>query len=141
MKPALFIAASAAVVLLLGLVHLVYTFHGPKLRPRNAALQAAMQADSPRISQQTTMWGAWVSFNASHSLGAILFGLVYGHLACAMPAALFGSRFLCGLGLAMLLAYVALGLRYWFRVPLVGVSMASLLFVGGLLAHALRAGG
>jgi hypothetical protein len=27
------------------------------------------------------MWKAWVGFNASHSYGAILFGLVYGYLA------------------------------------------------------------
>lgn len=141
MKPSLLIAASAAIVLALGLVHLLYTFHGTKLLPRDPAVRAAMQADSPRISRQTTMWGAWVGFNASHSLGAILFALLYGYLACTQPALLFGSWFLRAVGLGLLLSYVGLGMRYWFNVPLIGVAMSSLLFAGGLVAHALGSGG
>lgn len=132
----LLIACAAAIVLVLGLVHLAYTFHGPKLTPRAAGLQAAMEADSPHISRRTTMWGAWISFNASHSLGAILFGLLYGYLACALPQVLLGSPFLCAVGLGLLLAYVALGWCYWFSVPLTGVSIAALLFAGGLALQA-----
>jgi hypothetical protein len=64
----LLVAASAAILLLLGLVHLLFTFHGPKLLPRDAALQKRMQEVSPVITRQTTMWKAWVGFNASHSV-------------------------------------------------------------------------
>lgn len=42
------IAASAAVVLLLGLIHLVYTFHGRRLHPRDAELEARMR-DAPLV--------------------------------------------------------------------------------------------
>jgi hypothetical protein len=38
-----FIAGSAAIIMLLGLIHPVYTFHGPKLMPRDRDLQARMQ--------------------------------------------------------------------------------------------------
>lgn len=134
-RASLLVACSGTIVLALGLVHLLYTFHGPKLTPRDAGLKAAMQADSPQISRQTTMWRAWISFNASHSIGAILFGLLYGYLACARPEVLWGSAFLCGLGLAVLLSYVGLGWLYWFRVPFTGVVVSALLFTAGLIGR------
>ena len=99
------IAASAGIILLLGLVHLVYTFSGTKLHPRDAALQARLKEVSPIITRETTMWKAWVGFNASHSYGAILFGLVYGYFALAHPAFLFQSAFLLLLGLLLLAGY------------------------------------
>src|ERR1700733_4332887 len=57
---------SASVVLLLGVVHLVYTFWGPNLTPRDPALQVSMRQISPVITKETTMWRCWVGFNASH---------------------------------------------------------------------------
>jgi hypothetical protein len=117
MLPGILVALSASVILLLGVLHLLYTFPGPKLRPRDAALQSAMQAVSPVISTETTMWKAWVGFNASHSLGAILFGLVYGYLAAMQPELLFGSAYLLLVGLAMLVGFFLLGRRYWFSIP------------------------
>jgi len=128
----LLVAAAAALVLALGLIHLLYTFHGPKLTPRAVGLRAAMEATSPRISSATTMWRAWVGFNASHSLGAILFGLVYGYLACTLPEVLFASRFLCALGMGVLLSYATLGWFYWFSVPFAGVVISALLFAAGI---------
>jgi len=122
------IAASAAIVLLLGLTHLVYTFYGPKLLPRDRELQMRMQEVSPVITRQTTMWKAWVGFNASHSYGAILFGAVYGYLALLHSAFLFQSTFLLLLGLLLLFGYVFLAKRYWFRVPLAGILLATLLY-------------
>ena len=137
MLASLLICASAAVILALGLVHLLYTFFGTKLLPRDAALLSAMQAASPNLTRKTTMWRAWVGFNASHSLGAILFGLLYIHFAVWQPALLFNSPFLCGLGLACLLAYLWLGWRYWFSVPFRGIALATLLFTAGWVASRL----
>jgi hypothetical protein len=61
---------SASIVLTLGVVHLAYTFWGPQLTPRDPALQVSMSRISPVITKETTMWRAWVGFNASHSIGA-----------------------------------------------------------------------
>ena len=36
-----------------------------------------------RHTKETTMWRCWVGFNASHSMGLILFGLAFGYLALA----------------------------------------------------------
>jgi len=139
--PAVLIAASAFVILALGSLHLLYTFHGPRLLPRDPALQTAMQAVSPRITRQTTMWRAWLGFNASHSTGAILFGLVYGYLALLQPGVLFSSWFLCAVGLAHLFGYAWMGMRFWFSVPFRGSVLAAALFAAGIALHLLQAGG
>ena len=89
-----FITLSAAIALLLGLVHLLYTFHGSKLHPRDPDLIARMKTDSPRITSQTTIWRVWIGINATHSLCLILFGAVYGYLAMCHSEVLFNSAFL-----------------------------------------------
>ena len=63
-------ALSATIILTLGVVHLVYTFWGPMLTPRDPALQISMSQTSPVITKETTMWRCWIGFNATHSIGA-----------------------------------------------------------------------
>ena len=128
------VAASSAICLLLGLAHLLFTFHGRKLLPRDLSLQARMQEVSPVITRQTTMWKAWVGFNASHGCGLILFGAVYGYLALAHTVVLFQSAFLLSLGLVLLFGYVFLAKRYFFRTPLRCVILATLLYALALVA-------
>lgn len=120
---------SAAIVALLGLGHLILTFWGPKLLPRDSSLKEAMEQVSPVLTTQTTIWRAWMGFNASHSMGAILFGLVYGYLAVVHSDVLFQSAFLQVVGFAMLAAYVVLARLYWFRTPLVGTTLALACYV------------
>ena len=48
-----------------------------------------MQEMSLVITRETTMWKAWVGFNAGDSYGAILFGAVYGYLSLTHSAFLF----------------------------------------------------
>jgi hypothetical protein len=129
----LLVATSAAIILLLGLIHLLYTFHGTKLHPRDPVLVARLMEVSPIISRETTMWRAWIGFNASHSYGAILFGLSYGYLALVHSAFLFRCTFLLLLGLLLLGGYVFLGKRYWFSVPFRGIVLATILYVSALL--------
>lgn len=131
---ALLFASSATVVGLLGSIHLLYTFHSSKLHPRDAATSLAMQATHPVLTQETTVWRAVKGFNASHSLGAILFGLVFGYLATQYTGLLQESAFLQALGMGTLLAYLALARRYWFSIPRRGIALACVLFAAGLLA-------
>ena len=128
------VAASAAIPLALGTVHLAYTFSGPKLRPRDPALEARMAEVSPGISRQTTMWKAWVGFNASHSFSAILFGCVYGYLALAQPAVLFRSAFLATLGALFLAAYLVVARTYWFSAVLRWIAVSAVLYAAGIVA-------
>ena len=80
---------SASIIFTLGVAHLVYTFWGPMLTPRDPALQINMSQVAPVITKETTMWRCWVGSNASHSMGLILFGLVFGFLALAHGQVLF----------------------------------------------------
>ncbi len=130
---AVLIACSALVLLVLGLAHLLLTFRGSKLHPRDHALLISMQEKSPNITRQTTMWRAWIGFNASHSYGAILFGLTWSYLALLQPQLLFASWYLLSLGLVFLLAWLLLARRYWFVTPLLGTLLATALYGVGLV--------
>jgi hypothetical protein len=92
-----------------------------------------MQGATLRITRETTVWRAWIGFNASHSMAALLFGLVFGYLAAAHPELLFGSAFLLAVGLLMLGGLVVLAKRYWFSVPFVGVSVACACYVASVV--------
>lgn len=120
---------------MLGAVHLWYTFVGNKLHPRDDGLRERLDQVSPVITRETTMWKAWIGFNASHSYGAMLFGAVYGYLALVHDAFLFRSGFLLTLGLLALVAYAFLGKRYWFRVPFRGIVLAAALYAIALVIH------
>jgi hypothetical protein len=41
-----------------------------------------MSQIAPVITKEATMWRCWVGFNASHSMGLILFGLVFWRKHC-----------------------------------------------------------
>ena len=128
-------AASAGIILALGLIHLLYTFRGQKLHPRDDALKQRMKEVSPVITRETTMWKTWIGFNASHSSSAILFGLIYGYLALAHGAFLFHSPFLVLVGLLFLTGYVFLGKAYWFSIPFRGIVVSTALYAGALVAN------
>ncbi len=127
-------AASAAIVLVLGSLHALYTFRGQKLWPRDAALVQRMQEVSPVITRQTTVWRAALGFHASHSSGAILFGVLYLFLAFEPSHLLFSSGFLLCLGLAYLAVMVVLAKLYWFGVPFRGLALAAALYAVGIVA-------
>jgi hypothetical protein len=122
-------ALSAGIILTLGVLHLIYTFSGKKLTPRDPALQVRMAEVSPVITRQTTMWKAWIGFNASHSYGAILFGLVYGYLAVAHREVLFNSPFLLAVGFTTLGGWLFIGKSYFFSTPFRGIVIATMCYV------------
>jgi hypothetical protein len=139
MLPKLLMTVSSLVFLTLGTVHLVYTFSGTKLEPRDAELKVRMEAISPNVSGETTMWRAWLGFNASHSAGLIFFGLVYAYLAIFQTDVLFRSPFLLALGLAVIVAFVVLSKLYFFSVPFWGVLFGLFCYIGSVgLSRALK---
>ncbi|MEG3792605.1 hypothetical protein V1318_20995 [Lysobacter sp. CCNWLW3] len=133
MIAAILLAASAAVLLFLGTVHLIITFVGPKLRPRDPALEARMREVSPGITGQASMWDFWVGFNVSHSMAAILFGLIYGYLAIAQRELLFSSAYLLTVGALTLGGLFVVGKIYWFRAPLIGITISLLCYLAGVV--------
>ena len=123
---------SASIVFTLGVLHLVSTFWGSSLTPRDPALQISMSQSSPVMTNETTIWRCWVGFNASHSMGLILFGLFFGYLALAHGQLLFRSPFLLVVGLAMLVGFVVLCKFYFFSWPLKGISISLACYVASI---------
>jgi hypothetical protein len=126
--------ASAAVVFVLGLLHLIYTFWGSKLRPRDRELQAQMGRVSPVISNETTMWRCWIGVNSTHSMSLLLFGVMYGFLALAHPEILFRSAFLIAVGFATLCAFFVLAKLYFFSIPFAGITISLICFIASVVA-------
>ena len=127
----LLVAASAAVMGSLGGVHLLCTYRGRKLEPRDPGVREAMARSTLFITRETTVWRANKGFNASHSLSLIVFALEYGYLALRRPDVLASSPVLLVQGMLVLLAYLALCRRYFFTAPLLGTALACLLYASG----------
>src|SRR5687767_14028808 len=70
--------AGALPFVVLGTIHALVTprltTDSKGLSPRDPALREAMAKDTLLLTRRTNMWLAWVGFNLSHSLGAVLFG-------------------------------------------------------------------
>lgn len=124
---------SASIILALGVLHLVYTFWGPKLTPRDLELQVRMEQVSPVITNETTMWRCWIGFNSTHSMSLILFGVIYLFLAVRHSEFLFGSIFLLGVGLAMLGGLLVLAKAYFFSIPSAAVAVSLICYVASIV--------
>lgn len=130
------LTTGSLIIGVLGFIHLVYTFQTNKFEPRDEALGRSLREISPVLTPETSMWRAWIGFNASHSLGALLFAAVYGYLALFELDFLLSSIFLVGLSLVVLGSYLVLAWLYWFKVPFLGILVSTVLFsIGYVLAY------
>ena len=123
----------------LGALHAVFTLideRNPRwLTPDDPTVVTAMQNSKLRLSRgATTMWQAWISFNLTHSLAAMMLGA-----ACFIVAACFrifafppGALFALA-GASVLITIV--GLRYWFGVPRAGSLVATLCLLAAALLY------
>lgn len=125
---------SAAVIFALGTAHLIFTFVGPKLTPRDPALKIRMSEVSPVITKEATMWSFWIGFNISHSMAAMLFGLIYGFLAIAHGGLLFSSPYLLIVGLLTVGGLFVVGKVYWFSGPFIGISISLACYIASVIA-------
>lgn len=139
----LFFLLAAVPFVLLGFLHGLYTLRdtrGPvAFWPRAEGVREAMQQTTPLLTRRTSLWDAWMGFNFSHSLGAVLFGVVL--VVAGRTAETFEREAGLYLPLALLVValYLAIGLRYWFRSPLIGIAFgAACLVVSALLRLAGR---
>ena len=123
------IIIGAFIIGALGSIHLLYTFCTDKLYPREKTVKDAMENSSLVISKRTTMWKAWIGFNASHSLGAILLAAVYIPLAIGNFPAISNSLWFSNLPLLTSVSFLVLAKRYWFNIPLMGISVATACFI------------
>jgi hypothetical protein len=121
--------AGSSIFLGLGSLHLLYTFFTNKFSSRNKEMVEAMKISYPNLTNKTTMWKAWIGFNASHSTGAMFIGLVNIILAIEDFSILTNSLSLLLLNIIFVLFYLFLGWKYWFNIPFTGVLITSICFL------------
>jgi hypothetical protein len=129
------------IYLVLGTLHAVFTLlderNPRRLAPDDPAVITAMQASKMKLSRgATTMWEAWISFNLTHSLAAILMGT-----ACLVVMAHLGLFVFSPWALAALAGvsgvFALIGLRYWFGIPRAGTLIATGALTAAWLLYAL----
>ena len=98
------------------------------LSPVDAQLAESMARTRVLLTGRTDMWRAWVGFNLSHSLGAVLFGAVVALVARTPGAFAADAAVFAPLAVAVSLAYLVLAAKYWFRTPIVGCALSAALF-------------
>lgn len=131
--------AGGAVFGILGFLHALYTFldieRPRRLVPDDPNVRAAMSATGVRLARGgTTMWRAWVGFNFSHSLGAVLFAVLCIGLGAMLPTVAVPKVVLVG-PVAVGLAYLWLAIRYWFSIPRTGIAIGTALFAVAWLVY------
>ena len=131
--------AGALPFLVLGTAHAFATPRAPAdtkgLSPSDPQLAEAMTRSGLRLTRRTDMWRAWVGFNFSHSLGALVFAAFV--FVTGRSAAVFAAEARIGIPFAFVVAAVYLWLArlYWFRTPLIGCLLAAVLFLGSWITH------
>jgi hypothetical protein len=123
--------AAAAIIALLGILHLAYTLHDFMTAPKYFAptnpqtLQAMKSAHTAIAPQGRDYWSGVLGFNLSHSLGLLLFALLVVVTAAQDIIWLKPVTVLFGA------AYGMISYRCWFIAPTIGVSFATGLMMLG----------
>ena len=138
--PGAFLIFGGVIFILFGLLHAIYTFsdiqNPRRLVPDNPAVADAMSGSKVRLSRGgTDMWRAWVGFNFSHSLGAILFGALAVCTGDCLSRLTFPSWSLL-IFVMIGLVYLVLGWLYWFRIPVAGIAIATACFIAAWMTYA-----
>lgn len=117
------------VILILGTIHLYYTFYSNKFSPRKTGVEEEMKSTSPILTSKTTMWKAWVGFNASHSIGAMFIGFINIYIAIRYFDVIQNDIFFFLFNIIAIAFYVWLAKRYWFKIPFSGVVITLICYL------------
>jgi hypothetical protein len=116
------------IFVVLGSLHLFYTLFANKFASRSEAVNESMRNAHPILTRQTTMWKAWIGFNASHSSGAIFIGVINFYVAWKYKEVLHDYAFLLFTILTTIF-YLWLAKKYWFKMPFRGILIALVCFL------------
>ena len=114
---------------ILGLIHLLFTFTTKKFNAVDKNVTKGMKLTSLVLTNETTMWNAWIGFNASHSLGAMLVTAFYTPLALTNMEIIRENLWFSFLPVIIGISYLILAKKYWFKIPYIGILISTLLFI------------
>lgn len=124
----------ASIFGILGTIHLLYTFFTNKFEAYDSSVTEAMKCTSPILTKDTSIWRAWVGFNASHSLGAMLVAGVYVPLSWSYYEVIQNSIWFSILPALLGISYLSLAKVYWFKTPFIGILISTLCFIGAAIS-------
>lgn len=133
MTARLLIGGCGVVYLVLGSIHGVLTLRDvgtPRaFTPTDDAVRGAMLGARVRFNPRMNLWRAWLGFNLSHSLGALVFGGGLVWIAAAHIDLFSASLLVQGAVIAVAASYFALAVGFWFWGPALGagIGLASLI--------------
>ncbi len=130
----LLIITGASIFGILGTIHLLFTFFTNKFDAFDKTVTQAMKNTSPVLTKDTTIWDAWIGFNASHSLGAMLVAAFYIPLAITHIEVIRHTSWFSILPVIIGLSYLVLAKKYWFKIPLIGILISTLCFIGAFIS-------
>ena len=117
------------ILLVLGSIHLFYTFFTNKFSSKNENLISEMKKSSPVLTNETTIWKAWIGFNASHSSGAIFIGVINLIIATNYFEEFLSNHFYYIFNIITILFYLILAKKYWFKVPFIGILITLICYL------------
>lgn len=123
----------SSVILLLGSAHLYFTFFTNKFSSKNQRVIDEMANSHPILTKDTTIWKAWIGFNASHSSGAIFFGGMNLYLAINHFSIFETAHFFFIFNIVTVGFYLWLAKKYWFKSPFIGILIGFLCFTASYL--------
>lgn len=131
------LTAAGAIILLMGTGHLLLTLRDvwrPKaFTPTDDAVRQAMKESNVKFDKRLNLWDAWLGFNISHSMGAMMFGGVLLFTARAHLEAFLQSAFLQTMAVLVAVVYLVVAIRFWFRGPVIGISIVLLCILAAII--------
>ena len=132
MEPILLIVG-ASIFGVLGTIHLMYTFFTNKFEAYDSSVTDAMKGTSLILTKETSIWNAWIGFNASHSLGVMLVAAVYIPLTVSHFEVIQQSIWFSCLPVLIGLSYLVLAKKYWFKIPFMGILVSTACFIAAAI--------
>ena len=124
---------AAAIIGILGMLHLIYTVRDIVSRPRyfvprDPALLDAMRGTQAALAPNGhDFWSVLLGIHLTHSIGLLLFALlIVLTVVTPLPAL---KPLMIGVGLV--LTFIAW--QFFFHIPLIGVALATALMIVGWL--------
>lgn len=123
----------ASFFLILGTIHLLYTFYSNKFSSKNKKVIEEMKSSRLILTKETTIWKAWIGFNASHSSGAMFIGIINIYLALFYFNTVVNNPFFYLINIITTFFYLWLAKKYWFKIPFLGILTTFLCFLSVFL--------
>jgi hypothetical protein len=130
------LTAAGTIILLMGTGHFVLTLRDAwkprSFTPTEESVRLAMQGAQLRFSRRINLWDAWLGFNLSHSMGAMMYGAALLFAALAHLDVFLDSGVLQAVAVLIPVVYLAVAIRFWFWAPVLGIGIVLLCVLGAV---------